>query len=404
MKQTLTLWVLLMLFFASCKKTDKFTTNEDPDTQLQPEMVTNAASDYGSLRIKGVKWKNEMYGQDSAKSPRFETGGLTYDDAAKGLADNGVTNVVLKVAELKIMPSGTTVDDIHNEVVKMIGALKRKSVRAYIWQRQWLQKQGQLNGGDEEFASEMKKIIDKAKAAGVDDNIEGIALIENNLENASQILSQALSVAQKINNKTNGWLRTKRFLFPGAAMGGYFKSIHNNSYSAGFFGNMANEVSEFSFIYKHMKSQEIPNCSLGSLNAEWDANVGKNSTKTVAEQVDYINLNMGLANLLTFLDNHVGAHPTLCNVTFWGDSGDGMIQMSRNNILAVNKALVQDKGWKGYFLDMAYCKTTATGGDLTKYILKTNGSTVSKNFSTNNTGFTTVWDEWNQWQWAVTGY
>ncbi len=345
-----------------------------------------------------------MIGTDVAGSPKFETEGLTYDQAAQEIAAQGINSVVLKDAELKIMPAGTTLGQVHDEIIKMVASLKKYNVKAFVWQRQWLQRSGSLNTGAEDYASEMKMIIDKAKAAGVDDNIKGLAIIENNLENTSQVLSQALSIVNKINTKTNGWLKTKIFLFPGAGMGSYFKGINTAAGNATFFNNMDSQVGQFSFIYKHMLSQDISVCSLGSLNAEWSINVGNNSTLTKSQQLDYINSNLGLNNLSTFLSSNVVQYPNLCNVTFWGDSGDGLIKMSAVNVQAVNEALVQSRGWKGYFYDMVYAKNTATGNELNKFILTVNNGAVSKNQTSNAVNTMTVWDEWNRWQWANPGY
>lgn len=393
-----------ILIGVSCSKT----VNDEPSLEVTGSKKFNATVSMGSLAIKGLKWKNEMNAQDDASSARYETEGLSYAKAARKLDSLGVPAVVLKVAELSIMPPGTTTADIHNEVVNMVIALKNNApgIKVYLWQRQWLQKGGAGNTGAEDFAEEMKVILNKNAEAK--SHISGIALIENNLETSGQVLAKSLLIAQKINAKTNGWLKTKTFLFPGAAMGSWFKGINTATGNSTFFSQMAPEVEHFSFIYKHMISQEEAQCSLYSPEySNWTTTVGPLSTKTVAEQETYLNETMGVNDLYTFLNTYKAQYPDLCNVTFWGDSGDGMIKMGRNSILAVNNMLVQNpaRQWKSYFFDLPYTTSTASAADLTKFIAKVSTSgIVTRNTGPNSTGITNVWDEWNKWQWAAPGY
>ncbi len=252
--------LIIALGIFSCKKSKKlnpvFSDVETPVVLPPPIQPTTAY-----LTIQGAKWKNEMNGQDDAKSAKFETEGLTYDQAAKGISDAGIKSIVLKIAELKIMPAGTTLAMVHQEVIDMSKALKKYNVDVYLWQRQWLEKSGKDNGGADEYVDELAIIITKLKTAGVDDAVKGIAIIENNVETSESVLKYTLSITKKINDKTNGWLKNKTFLMPGAGMGPYFKGIDTSPSSNTFFSELSKQVNVFSFIYKHMESQDANVCA-----------------------------------------------------------------------------------------------------------------------------------------------
>jgi hypothetical protein len=89
-------------------------------------------------------------------------------------------------------------------------------------------------------------------------------LVENNLENSTQVLQQAVQIVQGINANTGNWLTNKSFFMPGAAMGAYFVNI-DTAYPD-FFNQMSQQTGYFAFIFKFFKSQPTDVCSLGALN------------------------------------------------------------------------------------------------------------------------------------------
>lgn len=357
--------------------------------------------------IEGVKWKNEGP-SDAATSVRFETRGLSYAQGAANLHSNGIHTVVLKVGELKIFPSGTTIAQRDAEVIALLQALKghHPTVRVYLWTRRWMQRSGSYQSGAEEVASEFSSLINQAKAAGVDDILEGVCPIETNLETSYQTLERALFTVQRINTYTGGWLTNKTFFMPGAGMGAYFVGIHN-AYP-GFFHQMSSGVKHFAFIFKFYKSQDVDVCSLGALNDAWIANFGNGSTTNVDQRVAWLRSTdgMGVADLETFINANRAAYPRLANVIYWGDSGDGMDVMTRQSIQACHRLLVQSNGWTGAFFNMAYGAIQDAGQGRTRFCLQVDTNTlgVVKNFTQNDKNTMTVWEEWRRWNWIQPNY
>ena len=362
--------------------------------------------------IEGVKFKPLDDEFSNSASPQLDTGAidgsnptnlLTYTQAAEGLFSNGINTVVLKYETQDDLPSGVNSAQRDAELLSMMQALKsvNPNFRIYLWERRWLQQSGNSNGGGMNFINGMSSIINQAQAGGVGDVLKGICVIENNLENTTDVLAHALGIVQGINANTGNWLTNKSFFMPGAAMGAYFVGI--DKANTNFFSQMSQQVAYFSFIFKFFKSQPASVCSLGALNDAWDANL---NSGTPASQVAWLRSVMGLADLENYINANRAAYPNLANVIFWGDSGDGLIVMSQSNIQAIHSLMVEDNGWTGSFFDMAYCALSATGNDRTKYTLTVDPVThaVAKNVANNDKNTMTVWDEWQRWNWISSGY
>jgi hypothetical protein len=362
--------------------------------------------------IEGVKFKPLDDEFSNSVSPQLDTGAidgsnptnlLTYAQAAAGLVSNGINTVVLKYETQDDLPSGVNSAQRDAELISMITALKfaNPNFRVYLWERRWLQQGGSSNGGGMKFISGMSSIINQIRAAGVDDVLKGIGVIENNLENTTDVLQHALGIIQGINTNTDYWMTNKSFFMPGAGMGAYFVGI--DKADPDFFSQMSQQVGYFAFTFKFFKSQPASVCSLGALNPAWDANLGSG---TPDSQVAWLRSVMGVADLENYINANRAAYPNLANVIYWGDSGDGLIVMSQTNIQAVHKLLVEENGWTGSFFDMAYCALSATGNDRTKYALTVDPvtHTVAKNVANNDKNTMPMWDEWQRWNWISSGY
>jgi hypothetical protein len=362
--------------------------------------------------IEGVKFKPLDDEFSNSVSPQFDTGAidgpnptnlLTYAQAASGLASNGINTVVLKFETADDLPSGVNAAQRDAEIIAMITALRSvdPNFRVYLWERRWLQQGGSSNGGGTKFINGMSSIINQIHAAGVDDVLKGICLIENNLENTTDVLAHAVGIVQGINANTGNWLTNKSFFMPGAGMGAYFVGI--DTAQPNFFSQMSQQVGYFAFTFKFFKSQPTDKCSLGALNAAWDANLGSGSPTS---QVAWLRSAMGVADLENYINANRTAYPNLANVIYWGDSGDGLIVMSQTNIQAVHSLLVEDNGWTGSFIDMAYCALSATGNDRTKYALTVDPVThaIVRNVANNDKHTMPVWNEWQRWNWISPGY
>ncbi len=362
--------------------------------------------------IEGVKFKPLDDEFTNSNSPQLDTGAidgsnptnlLTYTQAAIGLYSNGINTVVLKYETADDLPSGVNAAQRDAELISMIQALKsvNPNFRIYLWERRWLQQGGSANGGSTKYINGMSSIINQAQTAGVDDILKGICVIENNLENTTDVLAHALGIVQGINANTGNWLTNKSFFMPGAGMGAYFVGI--DTANTNFFAQMSQQVRYFAFTFKFFQSQPTSVCSLGALNPAWIANLGSG---TPDSQIAWLRSVMGVADLENYINANRAAYPNLANVIYWGDSGDGLIVMSQTNIQAVHKLLVEDNGWTGSFFDMAYCALTATGNDRTKYTLTVDPIThaIAKNVANNDKNTMPVWNEWQRWNWISPGY
>jgi len=379
----------------------------------------------GKSPIRGVKWKNEMHGQDMASSFRFETSGLTYADAIAELCENGIGAVVLKQAEPNIMrwtdpDTGETGpcngrDDawckqrINGEIAQMIAAVDGDTSCAdkplvYVWQRQWFIADGKV----EAFAADMSDLIHLLRDRNLAGRLAGIASIESHLDGSCQTKNTALAVARAINQRTGGWLHSRSLFFPGAGMGGYFKNIHADYgclSGLDFLDQMEEEVGTFSFIYKEMAFPYQ-----GCADGEWKDKVGAHSTLTAEERRAWLEDGcLGVGDLYQLLDAGAAEHPTVANLTFWGDSGDGIHLIPTATLEALHAMFVTGRpdSWRHHFFDLPYvdaglCPDT---NDCAKSILTVSGGRAEPNRSPSKVPTPmTVFDDWAGWTGDDPGY
>jgi hypothetical protein len=379
----------------------------------------------GASPIRGVKWKNEMHGQDMASSFRFETSGLGYPDAIAQLCENGVRAVVLKQAEPNIMrwtdpASGETGpcngrDDawckqrINAEIAEMIAAVDADTSCAekpliYVWQRQWFNADGKVSA----FADDMADLIHLLRERQVADRLAGIASIESHLDGSCQTKNTALAVARAINARTGGWLRSRSLFFPGAGMGAYFKNIDAGfgcMTGLDFLDQIAAEVGTFSFIYKEMA---FPYQGCGA--TEWDESVGHASTLTARDRRAWLeDACLGVGDLYKLLDAGAAAHPEVANLTFWGDSGDGIHLIPTETLQALHAMFVTGRpdSWRHHFFDLPYVDASACPetNECAKSILTVSAGRAVPNRSPSGVPTPlTVFGDWEGWTRDDTGY
>ena len=272
--------------------------------------------------IESVKFKPLDDEFTNSSSPQMDTGAidgsnptnlLTYAQAAAGLVGNGINTVVLKFETQDDLPSGMNSTQRDAELISMITVLKSANpdFRVYLWERRWLQQGGSSNGGGIKFINGMTSIINQIRAAGVDDVLKGICVIENNLENTTDVLAHAVGIVQGINAGTGNWLTNKSFFMPGAGMGAYFVGI--DKADPDFFNAMSQQVRYFAFTFKFFKSQPTGVCSLGALNPAWQSNLGSG---TPDSQVAWLRSVMGLSDLENYINANRAAYPNLANVIY----------------------------------------------------------------------------------------
>lgn len=367
--------------------------------------------------IRGVKWRGVQLTQppNPEFSVGFETRGLPYATAAFSLANNNLDTVVLRVANMTDLPSGTTKQQRDDEITRMLAELHRQGVTTYLWKRQWFQRSGITisyqrpfdEAGADEFVEDMSRLVNRARDEGIDEALQGVAAIETNLNDCAELRERTLYVARGINARTDGWLTTRTLLMPGAGMGPYFKGIHDGGET--WLSRLRAQTGHFALIYKHMRSQDGDVCALQALNAQWDQEVGWNCARTPDQQIEFLRTTMGVSDLEWYFHTHRAAFPDHTHVVFWGDLGDGVAGLSArdgqpawnyNTMRALHRLLVKTNRWHGYFFDFPFAREGATGQDLWRYLITVAGdgsNTRRKNWAPNRSGTHTVWDEWHMW-------
>lgn len=133
-----------------------------------------------------------------------------------------------------------------------------------------------------------------------------------------------------------------------------------------------------------------PRCTVQNRDDAWHAHVGKSSAKSVEAQVAFLRKEMGLADLEHFLTRHADEHPELCNVTFWGDQGDGITLMSTENLAAVHAVLVEKSGWRSHAFGLPIEPPGSTEHQARKYLFAV---TAGEQLALSGE----VWTDWSRW-------
>jgi len=382
--------------------------------------------------IRGIKWTPFQEAKTGVLT--FDTAGLPMADFLDQLHERGVNAVVLKMVDLE----NQIPDSVGPPPVKLAkrtaGLLEAlQSLRAhpqpwhvFVWKRNWFEKNGRPNDGGDEFIQEMSELIQAAKQAGCDDILEGVMPIEINVESTPRMLKFALEAAHGINARTDGWLRGKTLLFPGAGMGGYFHGLTSAwddvelsglTKEPTFYETMAKEVRGFSFVLKNMPSQPAKSCGLDHYNEPFTENgtawtgwnalggekngglaEGAEGADPAAIRYQFLNGPIGFQELRQFLREHQTAYPALANVIYWGDANEGMTANQRSQFFhqTWHQLLVTENGWGGHFTyypALNKAGDTHSQFDLRKFLFQVKTVDGKNQLVARGTG----WKNWQGW-------
>ncbi|HMR08162.1 MAG TPA: hypothetical protein PKA88_20415 [Polyangiaceae bacterium] len=399
-------------------------TTEPIDTADQ-EMGLNGAP------IHAVKWWNPLVPDvnEQASSAGLELPqGLTYPEAIKKICNHGIRAIFIRKAEPKIMRYGKNDSDgpcagisnaacrnkINGRIADALEALKsntscgNKKPVVFIMQRQQLTTTEKMD----QFAGvELKELLDKLDSRGVKSLVKGVALVENHLENSCQVKNSAVKIAKKINAKNNNWLRKRSLFVGGAGLGNKFKNIDSASNCGrGFRATMQDlraETGKFSFIYKHFDNGKVQACS------DW-SKLNDPNISVVAAKEYLLNGCPGLKDLVSGIQAQKGDFPAHANVTFWGDKGDGVTNISKNVLEALHQIFIDDRGASNFghvaFNRLFVKKPNSVAAacphdeDHCKHLIQISSShaaSLNKSGSMNGVS-TNVYQTWKGWQsdWA----
>ena len=386
-------------------------------------------SDVLPNQMRGVKFKHpggdgtiDWSIKDTCDYQRG-AGDRSYRSIMQNLHDNGIYHVFIKISKPEEQVPGTCdFTKQIDEIVQVLGAMKTVNaspetvgeppLRAWVFERAWFwdDRDGGPASGYNTFVTNMSNLIDAARRNDVADPLEGVAPIETNLPSSGKVREYALKVATAINDNTGGWLTNHTLLFPGAGMGSWFKGIGGTA-GFDFLDQIKTKVRYFSFIYKFMKSQDKDSSGRHVNQALYPYYYGPTAVwaneidKGYSEQREYIETTLGFGNLAAFItEARSKGHQWVANVVFWGDSGDGLIQMiSRTNVQLMHDLLVEELNQRGYFYDFAIIGSTESDDkDRSKHLLLDQGTAVVQN---QNKAYRdrgplntmTVYEEWSSW-------
>ena len=399
-----------------------------------PGIAVAGDANVAPMDMHGVKIKQP--GGDHRKlgnTCKYQSGAgdRGYGSVVRNMQRDGVYHLFIKYPQApKQVPAFCTEDRLEEEILGLLKAMAsvnrsldkgERPMRAWVWQERWFANDKDPDGDSrahnhrvyEDYVTDMSNLINRAHAEGASSPFEGIGVIENNLPSSNKVRDYALRVARDINRRTSGWLKTHTLLFPGAGMGSWFKGI-GGSEGMRFLKRMKTEVKYFSFIYKFMKSQDGGVCKrlerfyYGGAT-DWQKRLGH--TEDSDSQRTYIEDTLGFGDLSALIEKaRLQGLRSVANVVFWGDSGDGLLEMNGKNVSLMHNLLVDELDQPGYFFDFAIIGANEENKlERSKFVLLDDGKRVVRN-TTNANGHRgegdsmTVFDEWVVWRKKNAGY
>lgn len=409
--------IIIFLLLFSCN--DKTATPDDSKYHPKAPEPISVLSD-PSL-IKGVKWR--QYDADEFLQTNVDWWlntpvSRTKLDVLKVL--NGkVNSVIFRVDNTDRFrdPKQTNYNNAMDDIVEAMKLAKDNNIKIdfYLWGRIWLERDGKVTyGGTAPMADAVKEwfrpVLNKAIAAGVLEQIKGIALIETNCDRIEDVKDYALLIADKFNaepswkNKEGEpFFKTRSFLVPGVGFGMDFRNINNDN--GAFLNAIQNKCGQFAFIYKYMSADhetvtksDYDNVMINGVSRSWTTDMEANDLSfTVADRKAFLN-HFGLDQLTVYIDKYKATYPTASNIVFWGDKWDGISRTPPLSRQALHSLLVKGNGSSvvntntGYFFSLAASNTTNTAA--LKFYLFNNNLLLNQEEGWSGL---TVSQEWQNW-------
>lgn len=208
------------------------------------------------------------------------------------------------------------------------------SIRFIIHQRLHFPPGGrkQADRRAEEFAADIGGFINAARAACLDHWISGIRIGENANPVMKEYLPIIADLAKRVNEKTDGWLKSRLFLANGGGMGAEFVGIDDpENGDPDFFKEISAETGSFAFGYKWMQLAGKEKLYINRRMKKDTCDGRACDSRSPDDWKIYLEENLGFADLRDFIESNKAAYPKHANVMFVGDSGDAIAGLVRRN-------------------------------------------------------------------------
>jgi len=243
---------------------------------------------------------------------------------------------------------------------------------------------------NEEFASDMAAVINKLKDNKGIGNLKGVMIGEHE-SSGRDMLKKAINIVNKINSKTDNWLRDNGVVtLHGGGFGAEFKNIHtyvkdydtNKIGDQNFLSTMSSKCKGFSFAFKIFKGSMDFTANGMTLTTQqwkdflWNGTVTANGATS--------NYNFYLKHVNTLFTNSTyngGVGNNYKNIIFVGDDADGIANLfedkTNNSFWAIRKTF-DEQDWNGFVFGVPFGlkeKTQmldTTGGEITATITGSN--------------------------------
>jgi hypothetical protein len=264
-------------------------------------------------------------------------------------AKNGVKNVTADQEEQVLLALLSRL-----EALKTSGKICG-NIQFIVIERRWFPTTGGRPNGraldkrlDSEtvYAQTMASFVNKANAAGLGHWLAGILFAEHTNTDMSQMLPITVDLADRINELTQGWLRSHLMIGAGGGFGNQFNGIDsavcpadagrgNSSYRFAcepgqpfdFFPLIAKQTGSFAFGYKmfNWKTAPTPRSYCEAYRKGCDP-----KAMTVADWTEYLSdgrQGLGFGDLAAFVNKNAAAYPRAANVIFIGNGADSIFRM-----------------------------------------------------------------------------
>lgn len=419
------IFVIVVAIISVACSTDAGTFPDDPifEEREEEKEGTIVSTINNPTEIKGVKWRQHsddefLQGDGSLDWWLNKPDAVSKENLLKSLVANNVNSIVMRVDDARRFksPSEENYNKAMDDIIDVIETAKDNSMKLdfYLWARFWFERDGAPNHGSvNNGASNLKQwfttVLNKAKSAGVLDNIKGIILVETNTDRIEDVKAYTIATLDAFNANSvwndaegNPFFYNKTLIAPGSGFGLDFRNIGNDN--GKFFEDIQGKCKNFAFQYKYMRGahetvtfDDYYNVTIDGEKWTWDDMEINNSSFTKEDRVQFLN-HFGASELTDYIKTYKDQYPSVANMIFWGDKWDGLSKTPPLSRQALHEILVKNNNNTGYFLNLASSETSNTSAQKFYLLYGLSASQIQ--------GWSglSVYDEWFRWSQNNAGY
>ncbi|TWO33434.1 hypothetical protein E1J38_005935 [Seonamhaeicola sediminis] len=419
------IFVIVIAIISVACSTDAGTSPDDPifEEKEEEKEGTLVSATNNPTEIKGVKWRQHsddefLQGDGSLDWWLNMPDAVSKENLLKSLVANNVNSIVMRVDDARRFksPSEENYNKAMDDIIDVIETAKDNSMKLdfYLWARFWFERDGAPNHGSvNNGANKLKQwfttVLNKAKSAGVLDDIKGIILVETNTDRIEDVKAYAVATLDAFNANSvwndaegNPFFHNKTLIAPGSGFGLDFRNIGNDN--GKFFEDIQGKCKNFAFQYKYMRGahetvtfDDYYNVTIGGEKWTWDDMETNSASFTKEDRASFLN-HFGATELTNYIKTYKDQYPSVANMIFWGDKWDGLSKTPPLSRQALHEILVKDNNNTGYFFNLASSETSNSSAQKF-YLLDGLSASQIQGWS----GLS-VYDEWFRWSQNNPGY